>query len=131
MSKHDKIETLKKTIEEEARTNEYAIGSQNDKIRQVRDLLATAASSIKPAIGGSMKETLLQREMEEVNSERLWTEWPTIIEKKAASITMEAVDLHRSSEALECILEGYKRKFEVTVGNASTCPSLDAVAMEF
>jgi hypothetical protein len=101
---------LQKRVDEDSVVRDRSSRSQNEKIRKTREKIANL-SKTKTVLTIETQSETVQREMDDCNSARLWNEWPSAIEQKATSVTMEAADWHRSSDELRRVLEGYKQHF--------------------
>lgn len=106
-------------MEEEAKTREAAIRSAREAVQKRRNKMATQN---KPDLATEHQVQRMEKELQEIDNERVWPKWPRLVEQKAATIAMEAGDLHRSSDALRKIIAGYKQHF----GDVADSP----VAME-
>ena len=124
VGKREKIATIQKTTQQDELFRDKALRSGNDKMRQLRKKLDAVDSNKKNSHnkkcrGGEMNpETALEflkSEMNGFDGERLWKDWPHIVEQKAASVQKEADEMRRSSEELSRILEGYKRHFGLDI----------------
>jgi uncharacterized membrane protein YdfJ with MMPL/SSD domain len=95
-------------MEEEAKTREAAVRSAREAVQKRRNKMA---SQSKPDLSPEEQVQRMEKELQEVDNEKVWPKWSRLVEQKATAIAMEAADLHRSSEALEKVIAGYKRHF--------------------
>lgn len=96
-------------MKEEAKTREAAIHSAREAVQKRRNKMATQS---KPDLAAEQQVQRMEKELQEIDNERVWPKWPRLIEQKAAAIAMEAGDLHRSSDALTKIIAGYEKHFQ-------------------
>jgi uncharacterized membrane protein YdfJ with MMPL/SSD domain len=102
-------------MDEEAKTREAAVRSAREAVQKRRNKMA---SQSKPDLSAEQQVQRMEKELQEIDNEKVWPKWPRLIEQKATAIAMEAGDLHRSSEALDKVIAGYKRHF----GNVMDAP---------
>jgi uncharacterized membrane protein YdfJ with MMPL/SSD domain len=95
-------------MEEEAKTREAAIRSAREAVQKRRNKMA---SQNKPDLSTEQQVQRMEKELQEIDNERVWPKWPRLVEQKAAAITMEAADLHRSSDTVRKVIAGYKNHF--------------------
>jgi hypothetical protein len=104
---------------EEAKTREAAVRSAREAVQKRRNKMA---SQSKPDLSTEQQVQRMEKELQDIDNEKVWPKWSRLVEQKAVAIAMEAGDLHRSSEVLEKVLAGYEKHF----GNIVDAP----VAME-
>jgi hypothetical protein len=130
VSKREKLDALYKRMEEDAMERKDTISMLNTNIHRTREEILAKNNKEPFFIKTGEQVATIQREMDDCNSGRLWNEWPQIIENKATSVTTEATDLHRSSEELERILEGYKKHFGLSIDTGMNGKEASASATE-
>jgi hypothetical protein len=121
VSKRCKVETIEKTMAQDAMSRENAIRACNEKICKMRERLATLdeVNGMHQKMTPETRMGLIKLEMQEINSERLWNDWPRIIEQKAVAITTEAQDVHNSSDEFSRVLLGYRKNFGLSFDDGS------------
>ena len=138
VGKRDKVEALQKAMEQDAKVHELAVRTGNEKLRQLRERLAQddenhhhkSKSNNKnhTTMSTETAHTLLEIEMDDVDSDRLWKDWPRIVEQKADAIQTNAAHMRHSNEELVRILEGYQKQYGLVVDNDTALGAMQRLA---
>lgn len=115
-------------MQEERTSRDADIRSAREAVKKRRNKIANDG---KPDFTKEKQVQMMEKELQEIDNERIMSKMPRLVEQKAAAITMEAADFHRSSETLRNIIAGYKKHFgDAMVGVVEEHPAAAAHAME-
>jgi len=117
VGKKEKISRLEEKMDEETKSREAAIRAARDAVKKRRNKMATQG---KPDHSAEKQVCIIEKEIHEVDNDRVWSKWPRLAEQKAAAIAMEAGDLHRSADSLRKVIAGYKKHFGDVGANENT-----------
>ena len=106
VGKKEKITSLEEKIHEETKTREASIRLASQAVKKRRNKAATQG---KPEHSSDKQVHVLEKELQEIDNERVWPKWPRLVEQEATAITMEAGELHDTSASVRMVLEGYRK----------------------